>query len=419
MGPEELGPWAPLPVANAVRLFRPASIRWWLTGGHALEAHLGRSWRTHDDTDIGISRQDAPQLRSVLQGWDIHIAAGGALTPWDGLPLEPDRSDHAATNLWCRPSPDEAWALDVTIGEGDNDQWIYRRDPTIRLAWNKAILTSRAGVPYLAPELQLLFKAKNPRPKDDLDAATLMPELSPEQHTWLLRHLPPNHPWGFRRGRLTPSSLYKTIPMSILRYITHPSVNIDPNVPVPRWGLSEKGRRQTQAMLRQPWVASIGRIVSSGETKALETAEILAAHLGLTVEVRPGTGENDRSATGFVPPDEFERLADTFFAQPEVSIQGWERAVDAQARIVSGLADLLDPATQLDQTTDNPATNISTATDIAVIGHGGVGTLWYCHLTGKAINRKHDQPGQGHYFSADLVTSSVLHAWQPIDGLGQ
>ena len=122
--------------------------------------------------------------------------------------------------------------------------------------------------------------------------------------------------------------------MSTLRYITHPSVNVDATTPVPRWGLSDEGRRNAKAMLQQPWVPSLGRIISSDETKALETAEILGTHLDLTIEVRPDIGENDRSATGFVPPDEFEVLANAFFSQPEVSVQGWERAVDLVARRV-------------------------------------------------------------------------------------
>lgn len=45
--------------------------------------------------------------------------------------------------------------------------------------------------------------------------------------------------------------------------------------------------------------------------------------------------ENDRSATGFLPPSEFESVADEFFAKPEVRVRGWEPAIDAQARIRS------------------------------------------------------------------------------------
>lgn len=36
--------------------------------------------------------------------------------------------------------------------------------------------------------------------------------------------------------------------------------------------------------------------------------------------------ENDRSSTGFLPPEEFEVVADAFFAQPGVSVRGWETA---------------------------------------------------------------------------------------------
>ncbi len=191
--------------------------------------------------------------------------------------------------------------------------------------------------------------------------------------------------------------------MSRLRYISHPQVEIDPSEPVPRWGLSDEGRRRAFAMLDQPWVAATGRVVSSEETKALETAAILGEHLGLEVDVRPGIGENDRTATGFVPPDEFEQLADAFFAEPEASVQGWERASDAQSRIVAGLSDLLQ----------------ADGIDTAIVGHGGVGTLWYCHLISAEISRSHDQPGQGHYFTVDTGSQTALHGWRPIDRIEQ
>lgn len=190
--------------------------------------------------------------------------------------------------------------------------------------------------------------------------------------------------------------------MPLLRYISHADVVKDPDVPVPQWPLSEVGVERVRAMTARPWVASIGRVVSSPEKKALETATLLADTLGLVVEVRDRTGEIDRSSTGFLPPDEHEAHADRFFAAPEVSSGGWERAVDAQDRIVDALADLLVP----DQVDD---------VDIAVVGHGAVGTLWYCRLTAQPIDRRHDQPGQGHYFTIDLATGAVLHPWRPIE----
>jgi RimJ/RimL family protein N-acetyltransferase/broad specificity phosphatase PhoE len=185
----------------------------------------------------------------------------------------------------------------------------------------------------------------------------------------------------------------------LVRYVSHPEVRIDPALPVPEWGLSDRGRERTYAMLRQPWIASISRIVSSTETKAIETASIVAAHLGLSVEARALLGENDRSATGFVPPDRFEQLANQFFAHPDESVEGWETARHAQSRVVEACADLFG----------------NDDGDVLMVGHGGVGTLLYCACAGLAIDRRLDQRGGGNMFTIDRVSRVALHPWVTID----
>lgn len=109
-------------------LLSPARFRWWITGGRALDLHCGRSWRAHDDTDIGMLRRDLAALSALLVGWDLHVAAAGRLTPWRGGTLEVQRDEN---NVWCRRAPDEPWVLDVTIGEGSAQSWTYRRDPCL------------------------------------------------------------------------------------------------------------------------------------------------------------------------------------------------------------------------------------------------------------------------------------------------
>jgi hypothetical protein len=179
-------------VAAVVDAFGRAPLRWWISGGRALELHVGRSWRDHEDTDVGVIRRDVLVLGSVLEGWDIHIAAAGRLTPWTGEGLETSLHQN---NLWCRHHADGPWLLDVTIGEGDDDVWIYRRDPTVRIPWADAVVRTADGVPYLAPDLQLLFKSKNPRYKDLVDAREVVPELDAERRDRLTRLLPADHQW--------------------------------------------------------------------------------------------------------------------------------------------------------------------------------------------------------------------------------
>ncbi len=114
----------------------------------------------------------------------------------------------------------------------------------------------------------------------------------------------------------------------IVRYLTHPQVQIDPHVPLPQWGLSPVGRARTETVAQAGWLANTTQIISSGERKAIETAGIIAGPLGIMIEIREAMHENDRSATGFLKPAEFEQVADRFFAEPYLSVRGWERAVD-------------------------------------------------------------------------------------------
>jgi len=185
-------------------------------------------------------------------------------------------------------------------------------------------------------------------------------------------------------------------------YLTHPQVAIDPRIPVPEWSLSDSGRQRVADCLAKPWIANLGRIVSSAERKTIEGAGIIAHHLGLGFEVKDDMGENDRSATGFLPPDRFEAAADTFFASPDESFRGWERAVDAQARIIKA--------------TDEVLGNHDGGTPILFVGHGGVGTLLKCHLGGFPISRLHDQPaGGGNVYAFGLADRKLLCDWTPLE----
>lgn len=187
-----LGPWKPLELGQVVRLFEGSPTRWWISGGVALELHLGRSWRAHDDSDVSIPRDDATVLRDVLAGWDIQVASSGVLTPWDGSAVAAESNQN---NMWCRRAKGQPWCLDVTISDGDRECWVYRREPSLRVPWADAVLVTEQGIPYLAPELQLLFKSKNNRKKDDRDASEVIPALTAERRHRLRGFLPRDHPW--------------------------------------------------------------------------------------------------------------------------------------------------------------------------------------------------------------------------------
>jgi broad specificity phosphatase PhoE len=181
--------------------------------------------------------------------------------------------------------------------------------------------------------------------------------------------------------------------------ITHPEVVVDPTVPVPRWHLSDRGIARMRAFAASPLLGLVSAIWSSGETKAIEAAGILAGGLLLPVRIDADLHENDRSATGFLPPPEFERTADAFFANPTESVRGWERAADAQARIVQAVARVIAASPQ---------------GDVAIVAHGGVGALLLCSLLQVPISRAYDQRAQGNFLSFDIGSRRVIDRWIPI-----
>jgi broad specificity phosphatase PhoE len=191
--------------------------------------------------------------------------------------------------------------------------------------------------------------------------------------------------------------------MSTVYFITHPDVVIDPATPVPQWPLSQRGRMRMLKMLENEWMARVVAIYCSAEQKAMDGAAIISEVLGIPYTTILEFGENDRSAIGYLSEPEFDAVVDEFFRRPEESVRGWERAVDAQRRIIAGTKALLRA---------EPVNG-----NVAIVAHGGTGTLLLCHLAGVPISREWDQPrtNGGNYFAFDLMTFRLHHGWRSID----
>ncbi len=181
-------PWDPMSLGEIRELFAAAPFRWWVSGGLALELHIGRSWREHGDADVGVLRSDAAAMCDWMGGRQLVVAASGSVARWNGRSLAAGEN-----NVWVRG--ESSWVLDLTLNDGDDERRIYRRDPSIARPWATAVLSDDEDTPYLAPELQLLFKSRAPRPRDHQDAAEVIPLLGPRDRTFLRSHLPAAHVW--------------------------------------------------------------------------------------------------------------------------------------------------------------------------------------------------------------------------------
>ena len=188
--------------------------------------------------------------------------------------------------------------------------------------------------------------------------------------------------------------------MSRVLFVTHPEVDVDPAVPVPDWELTDRGRERMRQFAEGPDARGVRAVWSSRERKAVDAAALLAERLGLKPRALEQLAENDRASTGYLPPELFEPALQAFFGEPLLSHRGWETAAAAQERIADAIETVL---------ARSPADG-----DVAIVSHGGVGTLLLGLLQGTAIHRAEDQPGQGHWFAFDRDSRRVLHGWRPL-----
>ena len=184
--------WRRVDPHEAARLMRGYERPWWIGGGWALDLFLGRETREHGDIDVVVFRGDQERARLHFDGWDLRAAHEGALTPWRG-----ERLELPVHTIWARPSVDALWELELFLMESDGERWQFRRDPRVTLPVGRIGL-EREGIPYVAPEVALLYKAKQPRAHDEADFDAVAPHLPAERREWLaqaLRRQDARHPW--------------------------------------------------------------------------------------------------------------------------------------------------------------------------------------------------------------------------------
>ncbi|MBQ0821538.1 histidine phosphatase family protein [Microvirga sp. HBU67558] len=191
--------------------------------------------------------------------------------------------------------------------------------------------------------------------------------------------------------------------MASLIFITHPEVVIDPDQPIPEWPLNATGRARMERFAAMLADRDVSAVYASTERKAMDGAAIVAESLGLSYGTDEDLGENDRSSTGFIAPPEFWDVVAEFFGRPHESIRGWERAIDAQTRIVGAVGRILR--------------GDETAGDIVVVSHGGVGCLLTAHLQGVAIGQESrpSHPGGGCFIAIDRDSFTLTQDWRAIE----
>lgn len=182
--------WTPGEVADRLS---GIEAPWYVAAGWALDLFRGTQTRAHGDIEIAIPAARFPEVRECFPEY-VFYAAGS------GRPLAHATPEALAEThqTWLHDPETGNFLLDVFREPHDGDTWICRHNSTIRLPYGDVVLRTQDGIPFLAPELVLLFKAKHARPKDQADFDRTIPHLTGTQRGTLadlVARTHPEHPW--------------------------------------------------------------------------------------------------------------------------------------------------------------------------------------------------------------------------------
>ena len=190
--PDETLDGTPPPLVALAELLAAFPRAWFLCGGWAVDAWLGRQTRAHADIDLAVFAHDLDAVQDHFAGWQL--LGHDDLTPdsedqWDGRALVLPAHVHARG---------EGFDLDIQVGALSGGNLVLNEAPFV--ARDLAACTGECpwGLPALLPEVLLYYKARELRDRDEADFRALLPHLDEGQIDWLrevIARLEPQHSW--------------------------------------------------------------------------------------------------------------------------------------------------------------------------------------------------------------------------------
>lgn len=175
--------------------------------------------------------------------------------------------------------------------------------------------------------------------------------------------------------------------------VKHSQPEIVESLPAREWNLSEQGRARARQLTEELARFQPQVIVSSTESKAIETAEIVARRHQLDFQIVEGLHEHDRSNVPYLSQDEFQASIREFFQKPDQRVFGRETANQAYARFYQAVHSILNE--HKDET-------------ILVVTHGTVISLFVSRLTGRSDLELWNMLGLPSFIAIDLQSSTLI-----------
>jgi hypothetical protein len=183
--------WRP---EEAAQRLETLDVPWCVAAGWAIDLFVGYERREHEDLEIAVPARAFPQIHARLDDLEFYAVGDGEVA---AVAESAERFD-ATHQTWGLDRAAFEWRIDVFREPSADGEWICRRDEQIRLPYDELIERTADGIPYVRPEVALLFKAKKARPKDERDLDDALPLLGASRRALLREWIAlvhPGHPW--------------------------------------------------------------------------------------------------------------------------------------------------------------------------------------------------------------------------------
>jgi len=175
--------------------------------------------------------------------------------------------------------------------------------------------------------------------------------------------------------------------------VKHSLPEIGEDLPASEWKLSQEGRLRAHKLAELLEAFHPEGIVSSPESKAKETAEMISKKLQIEIRVVQDLHEHDRSNVPYLSQAAFQTSIREFFQKPGELVLGRETANQAHARFYQALHGIL-----------NEYRNKT----VVVVTHGTVISLFVPRLTGSPDFELWNRIGLPSYIAIDLQSNTLI-----------
>lgn len=158
--------------------------------------------------------------------------------------------------------------------------------------------------------------------------------------------------------------------------IRHSKSLVNPNIPIPTWGLSEEGVELAKKLNRIPQIQTLDMVYSSLQPKALETAILATKNTGIPIKTDDRLTESTSFTNKFVTPEELEQNTKKYYSDKHLSFNNGETSDEALKRFMAAISDITKEETD--------------KKNVGIVSHGNILTTFASQFVDRDVHELHE-----------------------------